>query len=50
MVLVNGGNFIDGLNGLLLKYFLIIYLFILFNFNHNSYVDKDFLLNLSILY
>ena len=49
MVLVNGGNFIDGLNGLLLKYFLIVYLFILFNFEDNSYVDKDFLLNLSII-
>ena len=49
MVLVNGGNFIDGLNGLLLKYFLIVYLFILFNFEDNSYVDKDFLLNLSIV-
>ena len=49
IVLVNGGNFIDGLNGLLLKYFLIVYLFILFNFEDNSYVDKDFLLNLSIV-
>ena len=49
MVLLNGGNFIDGLNGLLLKYFLIVYLFILFNFADNSYVDKDFLLNLSII-
>ena len=49
MVLVNGGNFIDGLNGLLLKYFLIVYLFILFNFEDNSYVNKDFLLNLSIV-
>ena len=37
MVLLNGGNFIDGLNGLLLKYFLIVYLFILFNFADNSY-------------
>ena len=49
MVLVNGGNFIDGLNGLLLKYFLIVYLFILFNFEDNSYLDKNFLLNLSIV-
>ncbi len=49
MVLVNGGNFIDGLNGLLLKYFLIVYLFIFFNFADNPYVDKDFLLNLSII-
>ena len=49
MVLVNGGNFIDGLNGLLLKYFLIVYLFILFNFADNPYVDRDFLLNLSII-
>ena len=49
MVLVNGGNFIDGLNGLLLKYYLIVYLFILFNFPDNSYVNTDFLSNLSII-
>lgn len=46
MVLVNGSNFIDGLNGLFLKYFLLIYLVILFNFNHIPYVEKDFLINI----
>ncbi len=49
MVLVNGSNFIDGLNGLLLKYYLLIFLIILFNFNDNSYVDTDFLINLTLI-
>ena len=44
MVLVNGSNFIDGLNGLLLKYYLIIYLVILFSFNQTPYVDTDFII------
>ena len=42
MVLVNGGNFIDGLNGLLLKYYLLVYLIILFNFGDNPYVNNNF--------
>ena len=49
MVLVNGSNFIDGLNGLFLKYFLLIYLVILFNFNHIPYVEKDFLINIILI-
>ena len=32
MILINGSNFIDGLNGLLLGYFLLI-LFILYKLN-----------------
>ena len=32
MILINGSNFIDGLNGLFLKYFLLI-LFILYKLN-----------------
>ena len=42
-------NFIDGLNGLLLKYFILIYLVILFNFNETFYVEKDFLINLILI-
>ena len=38
MVLINGSNFIDGLNGLLLGYFLIIIL-ILFKLNLFSLID-----------
>ena len=49
MVLTNGSNFIDGLNGLLLKYFLIVYSIILFNFADSSFVNTDFLLNLLII-
>ncbi len=49
MVLVNGSNFIDGLNGLLLKYFLLIYLLILFNFNETFYIETDFLINLILI-
>ena len=49
MVLINGSNFIDGLNGLFLKYFLLIYLVILFNFNHIPYVEKDFLINIILI-
>ena len=49
MVLINGSNFIDGLNGLLIKYFILIYLVILFNFNETFYVETDFLLNLILI-
>ena len=48
MVLVNGGNFIDGLNGLLLKYFDSLFVYLI-QFADNPYVDRDFLLNLSII-
>jgi len=46
MVLINGGNFIDGLNGLLLKYFLIVLIIIYFNFGNFHFVDQQFLKNL----
>ena len=49
MVLINGGNFIDGLNGLLIKYYLLIYLVIFFNFDYNVSTNTDFLLNLIIV-
>ena len=46
MVLINGGNFIDGLNGLLLKYYLLIFVLIFLNFNHYQTIDENFLINL----
>ena len=49
MVLMNGGNFIDGLNGLMLKYYILIYLIIFFYFGYNPGVDKDFLSNYLII-
>ena len=33
MVFVNGGNFIDGLNTLLIKYFIILYLLLLISYS-----------------
>ena len=49
MVLINGSNFIDGLNGLLLKYYLLIYLVLFFYFGETQFVDKIFLLNFLII-
>lgn len=40
LILINGSNFIDGLNGLLLGYFLMIS-FILFKINLARYLDVD---------
>ena len=49
MVLMNGSNFIDGLNGLLIKYFLIIYLLIFYKFGDFVNIDIDLLMNLIII-
>ena len=49
MVLINGGNFIDGLNGLMLKYYFLIYLVIFFYFGNNLGIDKNFLLNFLVV-
>ena len=49
MVLINGGNFIDGLNGLLIKYYLLIYLVIFFNFDYHINTNTDFLINFIIV-
>jgi len=49
MVLMNGSNFIDGLNGLLIKYFLIVYLVIFYKFSNLANVDSVFLVNLIII-
>ena len=42
MVLINGGNFIDGLNGLMLKYYILIFLVIFFYFGYHPGIDKNF--------
>ncbi len=50
LILVNGGNFVDGLNGLILKYNIIIYVILLFGLsNHFVYLEKQFLQNLIIV-
>ena len=49
MVLINGGNFIDGLNTFLLSYFLSIYFVLLFFFGSQTSEDFQFLINLMII-
>ena len=49
MVLMNGGNFIDGLNGLMLKHYILIYLFIFFYFGNYPGIDNNFLINLIMI-
>ena len=48
LVLKNGSNFIDGINGLTIGYFLLIFLIIFFNLNDLEY-DKSLLENLIII-
>ena len=49
MVLMNGGNFIDGLNGLMLKYYILIFLVIFFYFGYHPDIDKNFLINFILI-
>ena len=49
MVLINGGNFIDGLNGLILKYYIAITLVILFCLNMFILQDLEFFKNLILI-
>tara|TARA_B100000965_G_scaffold192446_1_gene160669 strand:- start:3957 stop:4988 length:1032 start_codon:yes stop_codon:yes gene_type:complete len=50
LILVNGGNFVDGLNGLILKYNIIIYAILFFGLsNHFFYLEKEFLQNLIVV-
>ena len=50
LILVNGGNFVDGLNGLILKYNIIIYAILFFGLSDNYYyLEKQFLQNLIIV-
>ena len=46
LVLLNGSNFIDGINGVTVSYFLIIFLVILMYLNHFNF-DKILLINIS---
>ncbi len=44
LIALNGGNFIDGLNGIILKYYIIIYLILFFGFpNEFSVFEKEFI-------
>ena len=50
LILINGGNFLDGLNGIVLKYNLIIYVIILFGLSNDFvYLEKQFLENLIVV-
>ena len=49
MILINGGNFIDGLNGLILKYYTLVFLIIIYNFSDYFSVDTKFLINLIVI-
>jgi len=53
IVLINGSNFIDGLNGLLIGYILIIFTIIYFvlpSLNYDKNLIKNFLFILSLIY
>lgn len=49
MVLINGGNFIDGLNGILLKYYISLFIVILLTLNSLNSVDTSLIINLIFL-
>ena len=50
LILINGGNFTDGLNGIILKYNIIIYVILFFGLsNHFVYLEKQFLQNLIVV-
>tara|TARA_B100000963_G_C22630385_1_gene674646 strand:- start:799 stop:1830 length:1032 start_codon:yes stop_codon:yes gene_type:complete len=49
MVFINGGNFIDGLNTLLIKYFIIIYLILLIPLGTFLIDDLNFIKNLILI-
>ena len=49
MVLINGGNFIDGINGLLLKYYTAITIVILLSLNMFILEDIEFFKNLILI-
>ena len=44
LIALNGGNFIDGINGIILKYYILVYLILYFGFpNEFNVVEKEFL-------
>lgn len=48
LVLINGTNFLDGINGLVLSYYIMISLIFLFNLNHFIF-DETLLLNFTYI-
>ena len=51
LVLINGTNFIDGLNTIVIGYYLLILIFIsnFYNLNKNYLFNSDFIINFSII-
>ena len=49
MVLINGGNFIDGLNGILLKYYISLFTVILLTLSSLNSVDTYLIIDLIFL-
>ena len=49
MVFINGGNFIDGLNTLLIKYFIFLYLILLIPLGSFIFDDLNFIKNLVLV-
>ena len=49
MVLINGGNFIDGLNTLLIKYFILIYLILFISLSSFIPGSDNFIKNLILV-
>ena len=51
LVLINGTNFIDGLNTIVIGYYLLILIFIsnFYNLNNNYLFNSDFIINFSII-
>jgi len=48
-ILINGSNFIDGINGLLLGYYLVLFSIIIFNFDESFQTDLEFLIRLILI-
>ena len=51
LVLINGTNFIDGLNTIVIGYYLVILIFIsnFYNLNNNYLFNNEFIINFSII-
>ncbi len=48
-ILINGSNFIDGINGLLLGYYLVLFSIIFFKFDESFQIDLEFILMLILI-
>ncbi len=49
MVLINGSNFTDGLNGMILKYYILIYAVIIYKLSNLAFIDINLLTNLVLV-